>query len=221
LTNGDLDHCLGLLSLRESYPLVVYATDRVRAGFTEGNVLYRTLQRFSEQVAWRVLKLGREEEMTVGGRPSGLAVEAIAVPGKVPVHLEGLRASDPEDNVAFRIREADTGRVVAYASGVAALTAPLRGALDTADCVFFDGTFWSSDELPALGLGTARAEDMAHLPVGGRQGSLAMLAGVRAPRRIYIHLNNTNPLLRDDSPERQAAQAQGWDIASDGMEVAL
>jgi pyrroloquinoline quinone biosynthesis protein B len=221
LTNGDLDHCLGLLSLRESYPLVVYATERVRAGFTEGNVLFRTLQRFPEQVAWRVLKLGREEEMTVGGRPSGLAVEAIAVPGKVPVHLEGLRASDPEDNVAFRIREADSGLVVTYASGVAALTASLLGALDTADCVFFDGTFWSSDELPALGLGTARAEDMAHLPVGGRQGSLATLAGVRAPRRVYIHLNNTNPLLRDDSPERQAARAQGWEIAYDGMEVVL
>jgi pyrroloquinoline quinone biosynthesis protein B len=221
LSNGDLDHCLGLLSLRESYPLTVYATERVRAGFTEGNVLYRTLQRFPEQVAWRVLKLGREEEMTVGGRPSGLTVEAIAVPGKVPVHLEGIRAPDPEDSVAFRIREVATGRVVTYASGVAALTDSLRGALETADCVFFDGTFWSNDELPALGLGTARAEDMAHLPVGGRHGSLALLAEVRAPRRIYIHLNNTNPLLRDDSPERQAARAQGWDIAYDGMEVAL
>jgi pyrroloquinoline quinone biosynthesis protein B len=221
LTNGDLDHCLGLLSLRESYPLVVYATERVRAGFTESNVLYRTLQRFPEHVTWRVLKVGREEEMTVGARPSGLSVEAIAVPGKVPVHLEGLRAPDPEDSVAFRIREAATGRVVVYASGVAAVTDALREALDTADCVFFDGTFWSSDELPALGLGRARAEDMAHLPVGGPRGSLALLAGVRAPRRIYIHLNNTNPLLREDSPERQAAQAQGWDIAADGMEVVL
>jgi pyrroloquinoline quinone biosynthesis protein B len=221
LTNGDLDHCLGLFSLRESYPLVVYATERVRGGFTEGNVLYRTLQRFPEQISWRVLKVGREEEMTVGGRPSGLAVEAIAVPGKVPLHLEGLKPPDPEDNVAFRIRESATGRLLAYAPAVGAMTPAVSAALEGADCVFFDGTFWSSDELPALGVGTKRAEDMAHLPVGGPTGSLAMLAGLRAPRRIYIHLNNTNPLLREDSPERAVVRALGWDVAGDGMEVVL
>ncbi|HWN55656.1 MAG TPA: pyrroloquinoline quinone biosynthesis protein PqqB, partial [Methylomirabilota bacterium] len=93
-------------------------------------------------------------------------------------------------------------------------------ALAGTDCVFFDGTFWSSDELPALGLGTKRAEDMAHLPVGGEAGSLAALRDLSA-RRIYIHINNTNPLLRDDSKERAAAAAAGWEIAWDGMEVAL
>jgi len=96
-----------------------------------------------------------------------------------------------------------------------------KKALADADCVFFDGTFWSSDELPALGLGTKRAEDMAHLPVGGAAGSLAALRGLSASRRIYIHVNNTNPLLRDDSIERKEAEAVGWEIASDGMEVHL
>jgi len=87
--------------------------------------------------------------------------------------------------------------------------------------VFFDGTFWSADELPAQGLGTKRAEDMAHLPVGGEGGSLAALRGLRASRRIYIHVNNTNPLLREDSAERDQVEAAGWQVAWDGMEVSL
>src|SRR5712691_12663832 len=222
LTNGDLDHTLGLLSLRESHPLVVYATDRVRLGFTEGNVLYRTLERFREQVTWRSLKLGREVPLAgVDGRESGLFIEAVAVPGKLPIHLEQMGAGDPEDNVGLRIREASTGRRLAYFPAAGGLTPNVRKALDGADCVFFDGTFWSSDELPALGLGTKRAEDMAHLPVGGRAGSARQLAKLGALRKIYIHLNNTNPLLRDDSPERATVTTAGWEIAYDGMEITL
>ena len=222
LTNGDLDHCLGLLSLRESHPLVVYATDRLRRGFTDGNVLYRTLDRFPGQVTWRALELEREAELAdVEGRPAGLLVEAVAVPGKLPIHLETRAAPDPADSVGFRIRERATGRVLAYLSGVGAVSDAVRRAVEGADCVFFDGTFWSADELPGLGLGTKRAEDMAHLPIGGPEGSLARLNGVTARRRIFIHLNNTNPLLRDDSPERAHVEAAGWEVARDGMEVRI
>jgi pyrroloquinoline quinone biosynthesis protein B len=222
LTNGDLDHTLGILSLRESHPLAVYASDHVHLGFTEGNVLYRTLERFPGQVTWRPLKLGREEALAgVDGRESGLFVEAVPVPGKLPIHLETISAPDPEDNIGLRIREASTGRRLAYFPAAGGLTHAVRDALADADCVFFDGTFWASDELPALGLGTKRAEDMAHLPVGGAQGSLAALRGLTAPRRVYIHLNNTNPLLREDSAERKEAEVAGWEIARDGMEVSL
>jgi len=91
----------------------------------------------------------------------------------------------------------------------------------SAACVFFDGTFWSNDELIALGLGRQRAEDMAHLPVGGPGGSLAALGDDRTGRRVYIHINNTNPILRDDSPERAAVEAAGWTVAHDGLEIAL
>jgi pyrroloquinoline quinone biosynthesis protein B len=94
-------------------------------------------------------------------------------------------------------------------------------ALEGAACVFFDGTFWSNDELIALGLGSQRAADMAHLPVGGPGGSLAALADSWSGRRVYIHVNNTNPILRDDSPERSAVEAEGWTVAHDGMEIAL
>lgn len=222
LTNGDLDHCLGLLSLRESHPLVIYATEQVRRGFTEGNVLYRTLQRFPGQVTWRTLEPENETELSgLDGRPSGLAVKAVPAPGKSPIHLEGSSAPDPRDNIGVVIQERRTGRRLAYFSAAAAVTPAMRAAFDGADCVFFDGTFWASDELIALGLGDKRAEQMAHLPVGGPDGSLRMLAEIRAPRRIYIHINNTNPLLRPRSPERGQAEAAGWEIARDGMEVNL
>ena len=228
LTNGDLDHCLGLLSLRESHPLVVYATEPVFRGFTEGNVLFRTLQRFPEQVTWRPLKVGREDEILgAGARPSGLLVEPVPVPGKPPLHLEGRHAADPpdladpEDSIGLRFRETRHGRVLAYFSGAAALTPAVRAALTDADAVFFDGTFWSSDELISLGVGDKRAEQMAHLPVGGPGGSLAALRDLRARHRVYVHLNNTNPLLRDDSPERAEAAGAGWQIAWDGMTIDL
>jgi pyrroloquinoline quinone biosynthesis protein B len=222
VTNGDLDHCLGLLSLRESHPLVVYATEPVRRGFVEDNVLYRTLERFPGQVTWRTLKLGGDEEIAgPDGRTIGLAVTPLAAPGKPPIHLEHRAPPAPEDNIGVRVREPATGRVLAYCSAAAAVTDDMRRALDGADAVFFDGTFWSSDELPALGLGTKRAEEMAHLPVGGPGGSLARLAGLRARRRVYIHINNTNPMLRDDSAEREQVDAAGWEIAGDGMEVRL
>jgi pyrroloquinoline quinone biosynthesis protein B len=223
LTNGDLDHCLGLLSLRESHPLTVLATDPVRAGFCEGNVLYRTLQRFAEQVTWKTLRPGVEETLTLpGGGDSGLRVTAIPVPGKRPLHLEGpgRPPGTPEDNVALRFREVATGRVLAYASAVARLSDSLREAVAGAQVVFLDGTFWSSDELPAGGLGDKRAEDMAHWPLGGDQGSLRFMAALPA-RRIYIHINNTNPILREDSPERAAVTAAGVEVAHDGLEGTL
>jgi len=217
LTNGDVDHVAGLLALRESQPLVVHATACVRRGFTETNALARTLDRFPGQTTWRALPLGREVPLG----DAGLGVTAIPAPGKLPIHLAGRVAPDIEENVGLRVRDARTGGVLAYFPGVGALTADVRAALAEADAVFFDGTFWASDELVALGLGGRRAEDMAHLPVGGPAGSLALLAGLHASRRLYTHVNNTNPLLRDDSPERARVAAAGWEVTRDGMELRL
>jgi len=224
LTNGDLDHTLGLLSLRESHPLVVYATEAVRRGFVESNVLYRTLQRFPGQVTWRTLTLGSEVALSDGdGDPSGLSVEALAVPGKLPIHLEGLGGAGPEpgDNVGLLIRERGPDRALVYLSTVGRLTSETLSAAEGADCLFFDGTFWSEEELCELGVSEKRAREMAHLPIGGESGSLAALRRARPPLRIYIHLNNTNPVLAEDSPERAAVERAGWRVARDGLEIAL
>jgi pyrroloquinoline quinone biosynthesis protein B len=222
LTNGDLDHCLGLLCLRESQPLAVYATEPVRRGFIEGNVLYGTLERFAGQVTWHRLRPGEPFELaTTPNRASGLVAEAITVPGQPPLHLRSRNAPSAEDNVGFRLRDLRTGATLAYFSGVAAPTRALNAALESADCVFLDGTFWSSDELIALGLSDRRAEDMAHWPIGGAEGSLRALEDMCRGRRFFIHINNTNPILREDSPERASLAAAGWEVAHDGLELEI
>jgi pyrroloquinoline quinone biosynthesis protein B len=216
LTNGDLDHVLGLLSLREWQPLVLLATERVRAGLVERNAMMRTLARTSGQVTWKVLELGREVLL----EDVGVGVTALPAPGKLPVHLVGLSEPSPEDNVALRIREVLTGRTIAIATSVGALEGVgtlTRGV----DALLFDGTFWSEDELVSLGLGSARARDMAHVPIGGESGSLARLEPAGVARRVYTHINNTNPILRSGSPERVAVERAGWEVAFDGLEMSL
>lgn len=215
LSNGDLDHVLGLFSLRESWPLVLCATAAVRRGLEDRNAIFRTLQRFTDQVVWRELPLQREIALD-----RGLAVEARPAPGKLPVHLTALCPPSPEDNVSLWLRDTATGKRAVYL-GATSSAGGLEKALDGVDCVFFDGTFWSSDELLRLGLSNSRAEDMAHLPIGGSDGSLAHLASIRTTRKIFTHINNSNPILVEGSPERRAVEEAGWEVAFDGMEVVL
>jgi pyrroloquinoline quinone biosynthesis protein B len=222
LTNGDLDHCLGIFSLREAHPIVIYATDHVRQGITRSNVFYRTLQRFPGQVTWHALKPGREDDLLrADGRPSGLTVQPIPAPGKLPVHLEGLSSPDPEDNVGLKIRDRASGKALGYFSAIGKLSSTVLQAFDGLSCLFFDGTFWSGDELSGPGYMAKTAEDLAHLPIGGPGGSLEALASLNVPRRVYIHINNTNPILREDSLERRAVEAAGCEVAFDGMELTL
>jgi len=224
LTNGDLDHTLGLLSLRESQPLHLYASERVRRGFTDGNVLYRTLERFDGQVTWHALDLsesGHEAELLLpNGAPSGLGLRAFSVPGKPALHLD-QNAADRGDNVGVLVRDLSTNKSLAYLAAAGASSPSVVAATAEADCIFFDGTFWSSTELIDLGASTRRAEDMAHWPISGPEGSLRFLASRPRARRVYIHINNTNPILREDSAERAAVHAAGIEVAYDGMELTL
>lgn len=222
LTNGDLDHCLGLLSLRESHVLSLYATASVERGFRTDNVLYRTLQRFPGQIRFHPLALGEEQPLWhPDGSPSGLTIEAVPLPGKLPIHLEGRVEPSAEDNIGLLIREPARARTLGYFPALAGPNPQLQAAASEAECVFVDGTFWSSDELPSQGLGDKRAEDMAHWPIGGDNGSAKFLRGLRATRRVYIHINNTNPMLREHGPEAAQLKAAGIEIAYDGMELTL
>lgn len=222
LTNGDLDHTLGLLSLRESQPLALYCTPRVHRGFSEGNVLYRTLQRFDGQVTLHALELGGAEQplRLLDGSASGLSLRAFAAPGKPALHLDQASV-DAGDNLGVVLRDERTGKRLAYIPAAGASSAEVVAAATSADAVFFDGTFWSSDELIALGASARRAEDMAHWPIGGVAGSLGFIGGLSAARRIYIHINNTNPILREDSAERALLHEVGVEVAFDGMELEL
>ena len=138
-----------------------------------------------------------------------------------PVHLTGVVEPSPEDNVALRIRGlAPPSRTAVVATSVGALE-DVASLVEGADAVLFDGTFFSADELVAQGLGTALARDMAHVPVGGADGSLAALKATRRGPQVYTHVNNTNPMLREGSPERGAVLRAGWEVAFDGMDIAL
>jgi pyrroloquinoline quinone biosynthesis protein B len=218
LTNGDLDHVVGLLSLRESQPLRILATPRVRSGLVERNAVLRTLARTPDQVTWTNLEPAREIVLD----DVGVGVTAVPVAGKLPVHLVGLLEPSPEDNVALRVRDLASGRTAVIATAVGSLEG-VEALVAGADALFFDGTFWRDDELVALGLGRARARDMAHVPLGGADGIIARLASVKLgdARRVFTHINNTNPVLRADSPERAHVERAGWEIAFDGMEMTL
>ena len=218
LTNGDLDQCLGLWSLREGLPVHVYATETVRRGLIEYNSLYRAL---APHLMWRELKLDTLQDLTGDGPVSSLSVMALPMPGKVPLYLEGVTDAQPDTNIALLFRERPGGPALGYAPCVGGPSPSVDRLLAEADCLFFDGTFWSQDELPALGIGHKTARDMAHWPVGGSEGSLRRLTGIRASRRILIHVNNTNPILRDGSPQRREVEETGVEVAYDGMEIVL
>jgi pyrroloquinoline quinone biosynthesis protein B len=216
LTSGDLDHCLGLLSLREDQPFSIYATFEVQARLRERNVLFRTLARTPDQVVWRTLELDQPTFLVdADGAPTGIALTAFPLPGKVPRHLEGLCGDAPGDQVGLRLTE---GRdVLVYASSVASVE-PTDPHWEEATCLLFDGTFYTSDELTRLGIAERSAEQMAHLPVSGEAGSSLRLAGLPS-RRVYTHVNNTNPMLVRGSRERLAVERLGWEVAHDGMEL--
>jgi pyrroloquinoline quinone biosynthesis protein B len=217
LTNGDMDHILGLFSLRESQPLALYATPPVWKGL-EASILVRTLRRFEGQIVFRPLAIGEDVELRdAAGLSLGLRVRPFAAPGKLPVHLVGHAAESAEDNIGLSIRDGATKDAPRLA--YAAACATTEGlSLEGHTTVLFDGTFFREDELVRLGLSKAVAKDMAHLPIGGTGGSLERLASLRA-RKIYTHVNNTNPILAP-SEERRVVEAAGWEVAFDGMEIA-
>jgi pyrroloquinoline quinone biosynthesis protein B len=213
LTNGDMDHILGLFSLRESWPLALYVTGSVRRGLEE-SVLLRTLRRFEGQLVIRELVIGALTHLAnATGEPLGLEVTPFATSGKLPVHFVGHAKDSPEDSIGLRFT-GGSGRSLTYA----AATGSADVDLTPSDVLFFDGTFFREDELVRLGLSKSKAKDMAHVPLSGPEGSLAKLARFGG-RRIYTHINNTNPILAPDSEERRAVLEAGWEIAWDGMEI--
>jgi pyrroloquinoline quinone biosynthesis protein B len=220
LTNGDVDSCLGLFILREDQPLVMYACETVERGLREHNALSRTLERRPGQLRWNRLRAGEVIPLHGTAGPSGLTIEAVSVPGTVPLHLKGLAAPSTEDNVALVLRD-ERGHSLLYAPTIAARTPLLEERARTADVLVFDGTFFRNDELTSLGLTTRTALDMAHWPLGGPEGSLHWLAQLPCRRKILTHINNTNPILRAGAPERDELIAAGVEAAYDGLEVAL
>ena len=213
LTGGEIDQTAGLLNLRERQPFAIYGTAET-LGALKDNPMFAVLA--GDVVIRRTVPLGAPFAL-----PGGLTAELFTVPGKVPLYLEsGAVKTDEETgaNVGAEITAGDARLV--FVPGAASVTAALRERLARADVVLFDGTLFSDDEMIASGTGTKTGRRMGHMPMNGADGSLASLAGL-GKRRIYIHINNTNPILIDGSPERQRVEAAGWEVAADGLEINL
>jgi pyrroloquinoline quinone biosynthesis protein B len=220
LTNADLDQTLGLLLLREGEALVVHATPAVRRSLTEGLNLAAVLACYSG-VTWHVPPAELRPLPRRDGSPSGLRYVAFAVPGKPPRYREHGPEPSPGDTVGYCFQDEATGGRLAFVPHVAALDDRLLGWLADCDAILLDGTFWSEDELHVAGAGGLGAGAMGHLPVGGPRGSLGRVGRLPALHKVYLHVNNTNPMLREGSPERQAVEAAGMGVGFDGMEFLL
>jgi len=213
LTGAEIDQIGGLLSLREREPFMLCATAATLA-IIEGNSVFGVLP--PDVVRRRTMTAGQPQAL-----PGGVQAELFAVPGKAPLFLEGENpdtASEAAGTVGVELSA--NGARLAFVPGAAAVTTQMRARLERADVILFDGTLFRDDEMIASATGGKTGRRMGHMPIEGADGSLAALAGLNA-RRIYIHINNTNPILVEDSPERSYVTRAGWEVATDGLEVAL
>ena len=216
LTNGDVDHVAGLLNLREGLAFTLYASPRVLEALA-ANSIFNVLS--SQTVPRIALPLGQAIEV-----PGGLTVEAYAVPGKVALYLEqtgpdlGTRDGD---SIGLQISDPAFGAAFHYIPGCAAVDAALASRLAGAPLVLFDGTLYTDEEMIAQGLSDKTGTRMGHISMSGAQGSIAAFEALGVKRHIYVHMNNSNPVLRDDSPERAQVERAGWEIAFDGLEIRL
>jgi len=224
LTNADVDHIAGLLSLRERHAFTLYGTDRVIKTLA-ANPVFNVLD--AELVQRRGVALDTAFPLEdASGEITNIFVEMFAVPGKVALYLEDASAGPnfgtvSEDTVGLKIVDRGTGRSFFYIPGCAAFPNTLAKRLKGAEVVFFDGTTWVDKEMGAAGVGEKTARRMGHMSMSGADGSIAGFASLGVRRKIFIHINNTNPVLLDDGPQRAEAEAAGWEIAWDGMEIAL
>jgi pyrroloquinoline quinone biosynthesis protein B len=224
LTNADVDHVAGLLSLRERQRFTIYATERVLSVLASNGIFGVLDPAF---VARQALALDAATRLhRTDGQESDLVVTAFGVPGKVALYLEDA-AAGPDfgtvegDTVGLHVSDRTRGGAFHYVPACAALTEPLAHRLEGSSLLFFDGTTWSDDEMLTAQVGTKTGRRMGHMAMAGPEGSIARLAALPIGRKVFIHINNTNPVLIEDSPERRTARAAGWAIAEDGMEFAL
>jgi pyrroloquinoline quinone biosynthesis protein B len=223
VTNADVDHISGLIHLREAQTFTLYATERV-LDVIGGNSVFNIL---AVGVVPRVaLPLETPVQLAGAGVDLGLKIEAFLVPGKVALYLEDTSAgpgfgTQDGDTIGLKISDAATGEVVFYIPGCAKVDDALRNRIKGASAVFFDGTLYDDAEMIRQGLLDKTGNRMGHISISGTEGSVAAFEPLGVKRKIYVHINNSNPVLDEASPERRSTEAAGWEIGFDGMEVRL
>jgi pyrroloquinoline quinone biosynthesis protein B len=225
LTSADVDCVMGLLHLREFQPLHIYSTLSVRRILTEENSLFRVLARSNPPVRWDSLSLDRIIPLappTSPGAKDGLFCKAVPLFGGFPDYVsDSLKGSLPPEEAVIGLQLVHKERRLFYAPSFSGLGEDWQRAADESDLALLDGTFWKDDELIQAKRSRRTARDMGHLPLSGERGMLKRPFRLGKTRRVLIHINNTNPVLNEDSPEHRAVREAGWEIAYDGMEFNL
>lgn len=214
LTNGDIDHVVGLLTLREKQVFRLFTTAAI-AEVLDENPIFRALD--PEFVTRQVVGVGESVEIA-----PNLLAEMFVVPGKVPLYMEGETVDtelEGEQTVGVALR-AD-GKQAFYLPGCAKVTPSLADRMKGAELVFFDGTVWENEEMIRMGVGAKTGARMGHMSMAGKNGSMAAFGSLNVSRKIFVHMNNTNPVLDPSSPERAQVESSGWEVAFDGMQVEL
>jgi len=219
LTSADIDQIAGLLSLRELQPFRIYCTPSLRQILQEDNSVFGMLNRVPQQVCWTDVKI--DEIFSLGttvGNSSGVCCEVFSLGDRYPVYISPERAATlmPEEASLGVMLTASSGGRLAYMPAVPAINERMLQVLESADLILFDGTFWSDDELIQVQGSGATAREMGHVPVSGTEGSLRKLAALRRPRKVFVHVNNTNPMLDESGAEFRELRAAGWEVAEDG-----
>ena len=222
LTNGEIDAIAGLLSMREGWPFAIYAHERVLATL-KSNSVFNVLS--DKNVKRERIQIDEAFEPALpDGTPSGIEILPFEVTGKGAWYLEGERregAKAAGDTLGLRVRDKATGKFFYFVAACAEVTDDLKARLKGAPLVFFDGTVWRDDEMIAAGLATKTGRSMGHISMSGEQGAIAALESLGIKRKIFLHINNSNPALLHDSKERRAAEQAGWQIPADGTEIVL
>ncbi|MVT49919.1 pyrroloquinoline quinone biosynthesis protein PqqB [Bradyrhizobium yuanmingense] len=223
LTNSEVDAVAGLLSMREGSPFTVYAHEKVLA-ILSSNSIFNVLNEKNVRRQPIAIREPFEPRLPDGTR-SGLEVLPFAVPGKSAWYLEGKAHPGGEsgdgDTLGLKITDKATGKFFYFIAACAEVTDALKAEIDGASLVFFDGTVWRDDEMIRAGLGHKTGKSMGHVAMSGEDGAIARLADLHIDRKLFLHINNSNPALLPGSPERKAAEQAGWQIPADGTEIVL
>lgn len=219
LIDAQIDHTTGLYMLREHRtPWPVWCTPGVREDLSVGNPVFGVLAHYAG-IDWRALPLN--DRFSIDGAP-GLAFEALSLTSNAPPYSPHRDKPQPGDNIGVTLFDAASGKRIFYAPGLGEMEPHVWVAMQRADCVLIDGTLWTDDEMIRLGASSKTSRAMGHLPQSGPGGMLEWLDRLpRATRKVLIHINNTNPILDEDSPQRAELSARGIEVAFDGMEIAL
>jgi pyrroloquinoline quinone biosynthesis protein B len=214
LTDGELDHITGLLSLRENEPIELRCTRRVYEWVFVANPIFAGLIQPS-RFRWEPVQNHQSTQCR-----GGLSIEGMFVEGKRPTYVKTSFESIEGSSLSYTVKHSGSKSTILYVPAIKHISEELVEVASRCDCIFFDGSFWSDDEMERRGVGTRTALAMGHVPIDGADGSLARLSHLRA-RKVYTHVNNTNPILDEASSERRAIAAAGWEVAEDGMDFTL